>query len=189
MDGGKKQTSVRNRIFIVVLLAAKKRIFAVLGAVINIARIVVQKWKVMTLCDAKTFLQQVKLYDTHINCKLEEIARLKALSTKITTTYGKEVVSSSGNQDKLGDVVSKILDLEKEANAIIDTYINLKKEVDDVINEVSDPDEVAVLRKLYFLYEPWERIACEMHLSVRQTQRIHGNALITVNKILKQKMS
>lgn len=142
----------------------------------------------MTMCDAKTFLQQVKLYDTHINTKIEEMARLKALATKITATLKQDVVSGGGNQDKLGDAVAKIVDLEREINAIIDAYIDLKRQVEEVVEKVSDPDEAAIIYKRYFLNERWEQIAMEMNMSHRNVTRLHGRALQTVNELLKQKL-
>lgn len=136
------------------------------------------------MSDAKAFLQQVKLYDTHINVKLEELSRIKALTTKITPTLKQDVVSGSGNQDKLGDAVAKIVDLEREINAIIDAYIKLKRQVNDVVDKVTDPDQAAVLYKRYFLYERWEQIALEMNMTYRNVCYIHGKALLTIKKLL-----
>lgn len=138
------------------------------------------------MCDAKTLLTQVKLYDAHINNKLEEIARIRALATKITSTLKQDVVSGGGNQDKIGDAVAKIADLEREANAIIDAYIDLKKQVDIIVEQVPDPEEYNVLKKRYFLHERWEQIALEMNMSHRNVTRLHGRALQTVNELLKK---
>ena len=136
------------------------------------------------MCDAKTFLQQVKLYDTHINTKLEEMARLKALTTKITATLKQDVVSGGGNQDKLGDAVAKIVDLEREINTIIDTYVDLKRKVEVVVDKVTDPDQAAILYKRYFLYEQWEQIALEMNMTFRNVCYIHGKALQEVTRVM-----
>ena len=136
------------------------------------------------MCDAKTFLTQVKLYDTHINTKIEEMARLKGLATKITATLKQDVVSGGGNHDKVGDAVAKIVDLEREINAIIDAYVDLKRQVEEVIEKVTDPDQAAVLYRRYFLNERWEQIALDMNMTYRNVCYIHGKALQTVNKLL-----
>ena len=52
--------------------------------------------------DAKSFLQQVELCDKHINNKLEQVAQLRELATKITATWKQDVVSGGGDQDKIG---------------------------------------------------------------------------------------
>ena len=38
------------------------------------------------MTDAKEYLKRVKLYDTHINNKMEELDRLNAMVRKITQT-------------------------------------------------------------------------------------------------------
>lgn len=129
--------------------------------------------------EAKRLLQQVRLFDIHINSKLEELDKLKALTLKITTTIKPDVVSSSGNQDKIGDAVARIVDLQNEINQAVDSYIDRKKLVSDIIERIEDPDHVAILYKRYFHYERWEQIACEMNWGIRHTTRIHGYALVS----------
>jgi F-type H+-transporting ATPase subunit b len=89
------------------------------------------------MADAKRFLQQVKLYDSKINSLLEELDNLKAMVLKITTTLKQDVVSSGGNQDKIGDAIAKIVDLEAEINAAVDGFVNKKKAVNDAKDEIS----------------------------------------------------
>ena len=134
---------------------------------------------------AKEFLQQIKLCDTHINNKLEELAHLKALAVKITTSMKADVVSGSRSQDKTGDAVAKIIDLEREINQAIDVYVDKKKEVSAVIEQIEDPKQADVLYKRYFLNEGWEQIACEMGYTYRNVCIIHGRALQTVTELLK----
>lgn len=140
----------------------------------------------MAEIDAKAFLQQVELYDNNINNKLEELDRLKALTIKITTSLKQDVVSSSGNQDKIGDAVAKIMDLEAEINEAVDTFIEKKRAVSSIIEKVHNPDQANVLGKRYLLYERWEQIAMEMNFTYRHTTRIHGEALQTVRKLLSE---
>ena len=137
------------------------------------------------MADAKEFLQQVKLCDMHINEKLEELEKLKALTMKITATWKQDAVSGSGNQDKLGDAVAKIVDLEREINSAVDSYVDKKKEVSAIIEKIKDPDQVAVLYKRYFQGEHWEQIAFEMGFTYRNVCYIHGRALQTVEVLLK----
>lgn len=135
--------------------------------------------------DAKSFLQQVELCDKHINSKLEQVAQLRELATKITATWKQDVVSGGGDQDKIGNAVAKIIDLEEEINTAVDEFVDKKRKVSCVIEKIQDPDQVDVLYKRYFHYEPWEQIACEMHMTYRNVCYIHGKALQTVNEIMK----
>lgn len=135
---------------------------------------------------AKEFLSQVELCDIHISNMLDELQQLKDMVLKITGTWKDDVISGgSGNQDKLGSAVSKIVDMEVEINSAVDNYVDKKKEVKAVLGKITDPDQVAVLYKRYFQYMTWEEIACEMHMTYRNVCYIHGKALQTVEGLLK----
>lgn len=138
----------------------------------------------MAEIDAKAYLKQIRLYDTHIQTKLEELSQLKASITKITTTLKADVVSSSGSQDKLGDAVAKIVDLQNEINADIDRFVDAKKEVSSVLEKMDDPDQLQVLERRYVLFETFEQIAYEMNMTYRNVCYIHGKALLSVKAIL-----
>lgn len=139
----------------------------------------------MQVCDAKAYLRKIELLDAHINNKLNDLHTLRSLVTKITATISPVCVSGSGNQDKIGDAVAKIVDLQEDINRKIDQYVDLKREISAVLEQVQDPDQVKVLHKRYFEYSPWEKIACEMNYSFRNVCYIHGKALQAVEAILK----
>lgn len=141
----------------------------------------------MSELNTKDFLQQIELYDNHINNKLEELERLRSLTLKITSSLKQDVVSASGSQDKLGDAVAKIVDLQNEINQSIDLYVDRKREVNRVLEQITDVDYLQVLSKRYLLYEPWEQIAMEMGYTYRHITRLHGEALQAVRKILNEK--
>lgn len=130
------------------------------------------------------YLLQVKLCDAHINNKLEELAHLKALATKITTTLKQDNVSGGGFGDKVGDVVARIVDMEREIDRAIDVYVDKKKEIKAVIEKVTDPDQLNVLLKCYILHESLEQIACEMGFTYRNVCYIHGRALQAVEAVM-----
>lgn len=134
--------------------------------------------------EAKQYLRKVKLCDTHINNKLRELEDLKAMVTKITATWKDDVVSGGGrSQDKLGDAVSRIIDLQKEINQEIDNYVDLKRDIKGIIDQIKNADQVNVLYKRYFLYETFEKIACDMHMTYRNVCYIHGKALEAVKEL------
>lgn len=135
--------------------------------------------------DAKAYLQQIKLHDARINRNLEELDNLRAMTTKITATWKDDVVSGTGNQDKLGAAVAKIVDLQTEIDKDIDAYIDMKRKVWDLLNGIENPEQLQILYKRYFRYEHWEQIACEMNMTYRNVCYIHGRALQAVTELLK----
>lgn len=129
------------------------------------------------MCDAKAYLRKIELLDAHINNRISDLHELKSLVTKITATISQVCVSGSGGQDRLGDAVAKIVDLQDEINRKIDKYVDLKRKISSLLEQIQDPDQVKVLHKRYFEYKPWEQIACEMNYSYRNVCYIHGKAL------------
>lgn len=138
------------------------------------------------MTDAKRYLQQIKLYDSHINTKIEEVHHLKAIATKITPTLKQDVVSGGGSQDKLSEAVAKIVDLEAEIDREIDRYVNAMRNISATIDTLSDPDQLQVLHKRYVQFKTWEQIACDMNMTYRNVCYIHGKALLAVNEIMKE---
>lgn len=136
------------------------------------------------MIDSKAYLRKIELLDAHINNKLNDLHSLKTMVTKITATITPVAVSGTGNQDKLGDAVARIVDLQEEINQKIDRFVDMKREISLVLEKVKDPDQVKVLHKRYFEYKPWERIACEMNCTFRNVCYIHGKGLQAVQEIL-----
>lgn len=124
----------------------------------------------------KEWLDQIRRTDRRIQNKLEEITSLKEMLTSITATLSVEPVSHSGNDDKMGSAVAKIVDLENEIHVDLERFIDLKREVFETINGL-EPEEFDVLYLRYFKYMKWEEIADDMHYTCRHITRIHGEAL------------
>lgn len=135
---------------------------------------------------AQEYLRQVRLYDIHINSLLEEKAQMEALARKVTSSWGGEHVSGSGNQDKLGDTIAKIIDLERKIDLAVDNFVDKKAEVKSVLEKIQDPDQLQLLLKVYIHYESLEKVACEMHMTYRNACYIHGRALQKVGMLLEK---
>lgn len=138
------------------------------------------------MIEPKKYLQQIRLYDSRITTKLEELQHLKGMVLRITPTLKDDVVSSGGAQDKLGDAVAKIVDLEAEINRDIDRYVNAKQEISATLDKLTNPDQLKVLHMRYVQYKTWEQIAYEMNMTYRNVCYIHGKGLQAVDEIIKQ---
>ena len=138
------------------------------------------------MTDAKAYLKRIKLYDTHINNKTEEVERLEAMATKITQTLRDDAGGGSRSQDKIGDAAARIIDLKRELNRDIDCFVDMKREIKVIVDKVDDANQLSVIYKRYFLYETFEQIACEMNMTFRNVCYIHGKALEAVEILLKK---
>ena len=137
--------------------------------------------------NAKEYLGRIKALDQEINRKLDRATALKALALKVTSAWGGEHVSGSGNQDKLGDTIAKIIDLERKIDNAVDKFVDKKAEVRAVIEKVKNPDQLELLLKIYIHYQSLEKVACEMGYTYRNACYIHGRALQTVEAILAER--
>ena len=142
--------------------------------------------KLMTSQEVKAYLSKIRWYDVQINNQLEDLARIEDLSVRVTMAYTGDVVVRTGHSDKVGDAGSKIADIKKDLSRKIEDYKQCRQEICDVIEQVSSPDELDVLQKVYQLHKPWEQIAFEMGMCTRNAQNIHGKALRTVAAIIAQ---
>lgn len=138
--------------------------------------------------NAKTYLQQIKLYDTHIKNKLEEVADLRAMIMHITSTLRPDGGTAKGGaSDKVGNTVAKIVDMEAEINTAIDRFVDLKREISKTLDLINDSDELRLLHLRYFQYMQWEEISVEMGYTYRNVCYIHSRALQSVDKLLAER--
>ena len=139
------------------------------------------------MSEAKEYLEQIKWYDVLIDSKLEELATLNSVVKRITpvmnTTGGG---SGTGNQDRLGDTIAKIVDLQEEINRDVDMFVDMKREVYALLKKIKNPDHYLVLHKRYVQYESLERITIEMGYTHRGMCYLHGRALQAFGKVLEE---
>lgn len=135
---------------------------------------------------AKCFLQKIKLYDVQISSKVEEMTRLRDMTTKITSTLSGDVVSGSKSQDKLGDTVAKIVDLETDINRRIDALVELKRSAMELLDKLQNPNHFEILHKRYFQYKSLEQISVDMGYTYRNICYIHGKALQALTTLMNE---
>lgn len=131
---------------------------------------------------AKQYLKQAYRLNDLINSDLAELEQLKILSTSVSSPNLSGMPSSGTRKQEAPFVnaVMKIIELEKVIDAEIDRFVDLKKEIRDVINKVPDNNQKLVLKLRYIQFLKWESVAAEMDLSLKQVHRIHNEALKNV---------
>lgn len=133
---------------------------------------------------AKEYLEGIKRLDNIINSLIAEYDAIKGMTTKITASSEGDRVQASGSQERMADMVCKMVDCQNSINANIDKYINMRNNILEVVQLLDNADHIAVLYKRYFEFKKWEQIACEIGLGWRGTLKLHGRALNAMDKIL-----
>lgn len=134
--------------------------------------------------NAKEYLCRIGRCDDRINSMLAEVDALYAMVTKITPTLKADTVSGGGFHDKIGDAVTKIVDLKDEINREIDKYVDMKREAAAMLDKLENHLYYMILHRKYVQHESLEQIAADMHYTYRWICILHGRALQEFGYIL-----
>lgn len=132
---------------------------------------------------AKSYLQQIRRLDRKINNKQVQLESLRELVTNITPILKNINVQSNGSQDRLGDTMTKIIDLQNEINNEIDLYVNRKLEAIKLINAMEDDVSINILIQRYINYKRWDEIADNLNYTRQGVLKKHGQALLNFEKV------
>ena len=121
-----------------------------------------------------------------INNKLAEIYRLKNMASGIFISTDSERVQASGNKDRLGNTVAKIIDLERETDKLIDILFDKRNNIIKQIDSLSNSDYYQILALRYVNYDTFNDISDKTGWSIRQVFRLHGEALQEFEKAFGQ---
>lgn len=132
---------------------------------------------------AKQYLSQVERLNKMISNKLSEIYQVKSMALNISVLNEEDKVQTSGSKDRIGDMVSKMVDLEKEAQEYVNTYTDLRRKVIMQIDSMPKETHYKVLFAKYIEHKTFDVISEEMGYSWRQIIRIHGAALAEFEKM------
>lgn len=134
----------------------------------------------MTADEKKCYLKRYLDLDREITLLFEELARYKALSTKMTPVL---TASRPGGlpEDRLQVSVDRIAEVEDRINRKIDEWTAVRDSIVAAIDTVDDPRLRTLLLSKYIRGKTYEQIALEMHYSWRHVMRLHNQALARLN--------
>ena len=109
----------------------------------------------------KEYLGQAYRLDQRINSDIEELGKLREMSSSIASPCLEERVQTSRNTDApFVRSLMKIMELEDKINAEIDNLVELKKQIRSYIHNLT-----------------WEQIGDELHADRTTVYRWHNSAL------------
>lgn len=125
----------------------------------------------------KSYLGQIERLGKMIQNKLSEVYQLKTMACSVTVSNEGERVQTSTNKDKLCVAVSKIVDLEKETEELIEKFSQKRKEIINQIDNLENIDYYHILSMRYVSRYTFEEIARKTNWSIRKVFSLHGKAL------------
>lgn len=124
----------------------------------------------------KKYLEQIKVLETKINIKKNQIIEEKARAENCTAILSERVQTSTCG-DSLPNIISKIVEFEKDMDKSIDECIDLKRDIISKLDKMSNSDHIKILEMKYLKYYNLVEIAAKMQYSYSQIKRKHGWAL------------
>ena len=134
----------------------------------------------------KQYLSQIEILDNIIQNNFSEIYQLKTMACSVTVSNDSERVQTSSDKDRLGSTVAKIIDLEKETDRLVDSFIDLKKETMLIIRMIKSERHREILFKKYLEQKSLYEIAEELGMTDRGCKKAHKRALEEFEKIKTQ---
>ena len=105
---------------------------------------------------------------------------LRALLGKATGALSGAPKAATPNPHSMEDTICKMVDMEHEINADIDTLVDLKTEIMTCIKRVENPEYQTLLELRYLCFKPWEEIADQLGYTQRHMLRMHDLALESI---------
>lgn len=140
----------------------------------------------MTADEVKGVLQQVRLVEEQIDISLEDLAMLREQSIKITSVIS-DMPRSTGNQDKIGTIMAKIIDMESALLTKIGKKKKARKEAEELIDLLDNPRHKIFLYRWYFLGQERAPICDSMFYSKRGIYKLRNRLLkIIANRTNKE---
>ena len=131
----------------------------------------------------KEYLWQIKDMKRRVAEKQSEIDSMRNMLTSISVRTDDERVQSSSDPDKIGSMISDILDRESELKTLVEAFLRKEKEISEQIDSIENSRQREILHWRYVECLPLEKVAVNyMEISFRHATRIHGQALIEFEK-------
>ena len=133
---------------------------------------------------AKEYLNQLIAMDNAINRKQQRLATLRDVAMNTTPNYADEAVQRTREKNPLENIMSKIVDLDREIDEDIDALVDFKAEVWEKLDKIADERYKRILCLRYADRKTWRYIALELNFTIRYIHKMHLKALAELDKII-----
>ena len=125
----------------------------------------------------KEYLSQGYRINEMINCKIMQAQSLRDLATNVTALLSHSPVSGTRNTHRMESTITKMVDLETEIYADIDTLVDLQAEIGSTIKLVACEESRTLLELRYLGFKHWSEVAKSMKYSKQRILQLHNIAL------------
>lgn len=123
------------------------------------------------------YLRQLWELDAKIQNRLDDLQYYRSLMYGIRAISNDDKVQTSGNFDRIGNQVAKLIELEDKLEICVKTYIEKRQSIVQQIESLDDVPKRQVLYNRYIKHLAFPNIARQLGYSERQVFRIYKSAL------------
>ena len=135
------------------------------------------------MSEAKYLLQKIAFLDAEINSLIREHESVKSTLLKATDYSNEPVATTKRNTSE--DKLVKLADKSSEIDLKIDELVDFKITMGNHINQLEDERHRVILREHYINGLSFLEISKNLGYTERHLYRIHGDALLKFQDILK----
>lgn len=128
----------------------------------------------------KEYLSRYIQIGRQIAAKEAEILELQDRLYSLPSALKDAPVMGGGGSNRLTNLLSNIIDKQKEIRTDVRHLMRIREEIENTINAVTDYDQRTVLIYRYLCGASYEDIAQYMSYSLRKIHYLHGQALQAV---------
>ena len=144
----------------------------------------------MGINDIKLYLNQAFYLDRQVNSLIKVKEETVSLAQRCTANYDSIGTTNASKTNRQENIYIKIADQSKQIDEQIDKLVDIRNEIEQLINTVSDTDGQSILRMRYLAYMPMTDIADIMGCDRRTIYRKYNKSieeLVEREKMSKQK--
>lgn len=132
--------------------------------------------------DAKEWLFRAKYINIEINSLRRERKEALEQALSMTQPTDRVKVSSGGNASEAR--ILRYIEYADRINELLDMRLQVKEEILTAISKIENATYRSILTMRYLEFKPWQKIADSLNYSRRQVERLHGGALLIIQKII-----
>lgn len=129
---------------------------------------------------AKQWLNRGRQIDQEISKLMETRELIEARLTSITQSYDSDGAQSTKDPHKF----DRLAEINNQIESRTRDLIMVKAEIIEMINQLYDRRQRLVLLSYYVDGKTWEKTAVDLNYSYMHVMRIHGYALMEIEKML-----
>lgn len=129
----------------------------------------------MTIDELNTIRQLNKAF--YIEKNVEALLEVKKMNEKIIERY--KAINDT-EKETAEETIKNINNLNAKINSNIDSLVNTRNEIADIINSLENEEYKTILTRRYLLYQNMQEIADIMHYDLRSILRKHKATIQTI---------